>query len=553
MLSSPLRAVAACLFLATHVLAASSHQRVEELGPVPDGWTQGAAANPNAILNLRLAVHQPKAEEFEKRVIELSTPGHPTYGRHMKREEVRDFLQPEKHVSEALNSWLRKEGIPRTDIEDLGDWIKFRVPVSKAEKMLDTRFYNFHSEDNKDNMIRTLEYSVPEELASHVHMIQPTTRFGQLQQHRSTLFKTGHLVNAKVESDDCIGIVTPSCIRKLYRMDKLGNGDPRNKLGISGYLEQYARYEDFAEFLRLFAPEVRGKSFEVESIHYGKNLQNSSLDSGEASLDIQYGISLSNASSVYYTTGGRGPLVPDLDQPNPDEVSNEPYLDQLFYLLSLPDHRLPTVLTTSYGENEQSVPAKYTEQACRMFAQLGARGVSVIFSSGDDGPGSSCQSNDRTKRATFNPIFPAGCPFVTSVGATLVAESGVEEAVYFSAGGFSDRHPRPKYQDKAVDTYLDLLGDRWDGLYNPKGRGFPDVAALGRNFSVYDKGEVTLLSGTRFVLLHLDYMFVISHDEARLTGSQRFRSPLCCRHLEPELCPTRERQRTSGVPQSMAL
>lgn len=218
----------------------------------------------------------------------------------MERDEVRDFLQPEKHVSEALHSWLYKEGIPKTDIEDFGDWIRFRVPVSRAEEMLDTRFYNFHNEDNNARMVRTLGYSVPKGLASHVHMIQPTTRFGQPQQHRSTLFKTGHLADAKVENNDCIGVVTPSCIRKLYRMDELGSGDPRNKLGISGYLEQYARYKDFAEFLRLYAPDMQGKSFEVESIHYGKNLQNSSLDSGEASLDIQYGTSLSNASCLLH-------------------------------------------------------------------------------------------------------------------------------------------------------------------------------------------------------------------------------------------------------------
>src|SRR5438552_2962667 len=100
--------------------------------------------------------------------------------------------------------------------------------------------------------------------------------------------------------------------------------------------------------------------------------------------EIQYGISLSYpVPNTYYTTGGRGPLIPDLDQPTPADNSNEPYLDFLHFILALEDHELPQTLTTSYGEDEQSVPDSYSRTVCQMFGQLGARGVSVIFSSGD--------------------------------------------------------------------------------------------------------------------------------------------------------------------------
>ncbi|KAL9114175.1 MAG: hypothetical protein Q9227_001947 [Pyrenula ochraceoflavens] len=129
-----------------------------------------------------------------------------------------------------------------------------------------------------------------------------------------------------------------------------------------------------------------------------------------------------------------------------------------------------------------------------MFAQLGARGVSVIFSSGDTGVGSACQTNDGKNTTRFLPIFPAACPFVTSVGATRYVEP--EVAVSFSSGGFSDRFPRPSYQDAAVSAYLEGLGDTFAGLYNPEGRGFPDVAAQGVNFAVFDKGRSVGISGT---------------------------------------------------------
>lgn len=219
----------------------------------------------------------------------------------------------------------------------------------------------------------------------------------------------------------------------------------------------------------------------------------------EANLDVQYAYPLSYPTpGYYYSTGGRGQLIPDLDQPTQADNQNEPYLDFLHYILSLPDSDLPTTLTTSYGEDEQSVPEPYTNMTCSLFAQLGARGVSVLFSSGDTGPGSACQSNDGKNTTRLLPIFPAACPYVTSVGGTYHVQP--EIAIGFSSGGFSDRFPRPAYQDAAVTTYLNSIGDTFKGLYNPNGRGFPDVAAQGYNFTVVDAGAEIRVGGTRYVL-----------------------------------------------------
>lgn len=54
------------------------------------------------------------------------------------------------------------------------------------------------------------------------------------------------------------------------------------------------------------------------------------------------------------------------------------------------------------------------------YAQLGSRGISVLFSSGDAGVGSNgtCFSNVDKKKKMFIPEFPTSCPWVTSVGGT---------------------------------------------------------------------------------------------------------------------------------------
>lgn len=153
------------------------------------------------------------------------------------------------------------------------------------------------------------------------------------------------------------------------------------------------------------------------------------------------------------------------------------------------------MLTTSYGESEQSVPAPYARKVCNLIGQLGTRGVSVLFSSGDTGVGSGCLSNDGKNTTKFIPIFPASCPYVTAVGGTVRVDP--EEAIYFSSGGFSDLFPRPSYQDMAVKAYFaNHLGATWSGLYNASGRGFPDVAAQGQYFRVIDHGRQISVGGT---------------------------------------------------------
>lgn len=109
-------------------------------------------------------------------------------------------------------------------------------------------------------------------------------------------------------------------------------------------------------------------------------------------------------------------MIPDGDSPTRADNTNEPYLEFLIALLKLPNWRIPNSISVSYGENEQEIPYSkwevvlsilfqgeeegwqvgendadydlgYAMQVCDMFGQLGARGKSVIFASGDSGVG----------------------------------------------------------------------------------------------------------------------------------------------------------------------
>ena len=110
-------------------------------------------------------------------------------------------------------------------------------------------------------------------------------------------------------------------------------------------------------------------------------------------------------------------------------------------------------------------------------------------------------TNDGNNTTHFMPQFPSSCPWVTSVGGTYGVSP--ERAVVLSGGGFSDRFERPRWQDDAVNQYLDIVGDHFHGLYNPKGRAIPDVAAQAWiDHSIFYRGYDMMSGGTRYVLSH---------------------------------------------------
>lgn len=472
---------------------------METLPGIPEGWKEAGTPDAGKRLHFRIAVTQPNQDLFEQTLMEVSTPSHPKYGQHLKRDELKSMLRPSVEATDAILEWLQESGVSTGDIEDDGEWINFVASVSTAEKMMDAKFKIYQSTVRPDvKKTRTLQYSIPKALHDHIDMIQPTTRFGQIRANRNQVLDKEIIGEAGkgLNATSCNTTITPTCLKNLYNF---ANYKPNSKVGslfgINGFLEEYARFADLAQFEAEYAQWAVGTNFTWTSVHHGILDQQAGNDSVEANLDIQYTVGLTAPlHNNFYSTAGRGKLIPDLDQPVASANENEPYLDFFTWLVKQPDGALPQTLTTSYGEDEQSVPEAYSKSVCNLIGQLGARGVSILFSSGDTGVGSACQTNDGKNTTRFLPTFPASCPYVTAVGGTHYVEP--ESAIYFSSGGFSDRFPRPSYQEKAVSDYLKILGSKWDGLYNPAGRGIPDVAAQGSRFRVIDKGLEISVGGT---------------------------------------------------------
>jgi tripeptidyl-peptidase I len=264
-------------------------------------------------MTLRIAVKQQNVNIFEEKLLNISTPGYEDYGKHMSRDEVHELLKPANASVEVVVSWLTACNIT---YQINSDWIKFETSVRSANQLLGTDFLLYRNQENA-TMLRTLQYSVPDDVADHINLVQPTTRFGDIQSMRAalrnhrktnTISKHTDCAKPKPVKSNCNNTITPSCLLDLYNVQlgiKVNNG---NRIGFASFLKEYSRYQDLASFERQFAPHAIGQNFSEVQFNNGANNQTDQIDdSVEANLDSQYIVGLSHPIPVVeFSTGGLG-------------------------------------------------------------------------------------------------------------------------------------------------------------------------------------------------------------------------------------------------------
>ncbi|KAK0186035.1 family S53 protease-like protein [Armillaria mellea] len=474
------------LFTVSSVVTGSPTPRAmsvhDQRNAAPNRFVRAELADPQATLNFRIGLTPMNITGLEKALYAVSEPGSDLYGQHLSFEEVKGFSGPNSGAVTAVTDWLADNGI--TEVKPSGafnDWLTFTAPVEKANTLLNAQYENFVHTETGERFIRTLTASIPSDLTDFIEVVHPTTSFAKLTFGPTSMMPiptTSSLTErANPAPSSCNSVVTPACLQDLYNISLTPATQSTNRLGVSGFLDQFPQTEDLRKFLDALRPDVSSTTtFILQTLDGGQDPQHTNEAGIEANLDIEYTVGIATGVPTVFISVGDS---------STDGVDG--FLDILNFLNA--EASPPQVLTTSYGFDETDIPASVAMRLCNAYMALGARGVSIIFASGDGGVGG--QSGESC--TTFIPAFPAGCPFVTSVGAT----QGVDEtSASFSSGGFSNIFARPSYQASSVTAYLTALGSTNSGRFSTTGRGFPDVAAQGSNIKIVDGGQTGLVSGT---------------------------------------------------------
>ncbi|KAJ7702024.1 family S53 protease-like protein [Mycena olivaceomarginata] len=416
---------------------------------VPSGFVRRGAAPANEMITLRVGLKSNDAAGLEAKLRSVSSPGSSDFRQWLSMDDrplqVKTFTQPSADTVSAFNTFASANGLVPTVISPNQDWVSITLPVSEANKLFAAQF---------DTRSRA-------RCPSHCHLswlgtsmvIHPTTAFGA---PNTRLVAPGRQINAR----------GPAAINSMASPLPPAT-QTSNTLLVTGYSDDWAQRADLAvTILKLVRPDIPpSTTFTLLTIDNGTNPQSPSDTGLEANLDIQYTMGeYRDRSPVEFLSVGGPPTLDDF----PTAL-----LDTTTFLDGIADP--PTVMTTSTDLQNHFFGLSVATKICNGYMALGARGISVVFASGDGGVRGNHDSTDVCANNTFMPVFPASCPWVTSVGSTQ--GFAPEKAINFTGGGFSNFFPTAYYQTAAT------------------GRGYPDVSLQGWNFEMVAAGEVTNLGG----------------------------------------------------------
>lgn len=305
-----LKALLSAVFLAIPALAVTH----ESLAAVPAGWKlsqQQPAADTQLSLSVAL-VHQ-NLDQLESKLLAVSTPGHPQYGQHLDADDITAQFPP----VEATNvvAWLQSAGIPASSIHNTGSAVHFATTVGQANSLLQTNFAYYT--DGGVEKLRTLSYSIPDNLVNDIDLISPTVYFGKSTASRTiTSFRTKRdsatasqeqAASSVSVAASCQTSITPSCLQEMYSTGGYTpDAQSGSKVGFGSFLNETAIYSDLFLYEQIFG--IPHQTFTVELINNGTNYQNST-NIGEANLDVQNIIGLSHPLPVVEFITGGSPYV----------------------------------------------------------------------------------------------------------------------------------------------------------------------------------------------------------------------------------------------------
>ncbi|KAF2163173.1 hypothetical protein M409DRAFT_68772 [Zasmidium cellare ATCC 36951] len=480
---------------------------ITKRAPVDHGWQCISPAPRDGSIKLHIAIRQADGgNAVEQQLLKASDPNSATFRQHLTAKEVAQLSQPSDESVNTVQDWLRQHGLITSTVQPHGI-CEIDTTISVVENMLNASYHSFS--DGTATIMRTEIFYLPDGIAKHIDFITPTTMFPNPSKgdgiHRELLKRSQ--TTQQLERRDSCGpndYSTPTCIRQVYGINYTaapnrttfavfateGASATYDQASLQKYLEQYNK------------PAAAARpSYIINGAGDPANEGGIEADF-EVALDTQALLGLAwPAQGILYNRGG-------VFGPN---VGTE-YDRFVAFLTELMNYEtVPSVVSFSESQPENLMDRDYALRLCNMMAAIGDRGVTLIFSSGNNGANGDNASNDPPHKAIFEPKFPASCLWVTSVGGTtnLADEQAATKSTIpllssiggyvASGGGFSNYFPAPSWQAVATTNYISThvpTSYFTESGFSRYGRGIPDVSAFSTQFPTYVNGFSVPIGGT---------------------------------------------------------
>lgn len=455
---------------AVHMEAGDHHPR--------DDFTIVGFPKPSQLHDVVFAVKQQNLDTLNDFLMDVSNPKSSNYGRYMNRDAIAN-LTANVAGTKAVVTYLLAQGVTNIKSGLHGEYIVAEAPVSTWESLFDTTFYLYKHIGFYKTIVRAKVYSLPEELASHVSAVFNTVQLPpRIRDVRAPSLKE-HRAGA--------GSITPALLNSYYHITT-NTGNALASQCLFESLGQYYSPADLSTFETNYNLPQDAVDEDIGGYVSDSECVDNANNCAEANLDVQYMMAVSQVTPTTYWY---------------EDNQVDPFTAWIIDVAN--SENPPLVNSISYGSIEPEMPSSLANAFNIEAQKLGAMGVSILVSSGDDGV-ANFQARYNKRKCGYNPSFPATSPYVTAIGATQGPESGTTEiacasdtgGVITTGGGFSTVFDAPSYQTATIASYMSSLPSEQQPAagYAVNGRGYPDIAMAGLNYEVVIGGKTYEVSGT---------------------------------------------------------
>ena len=453
-------------FLFTALLAASSAGLVDlhHTTHIPAGWraTPEQVAGNAVFHNVMVGLKRSNTAKLSQLVAEVSDPKGARYLNYPSYEALGDMVRPQAEHTAAVKAWVAEHGAAIVSEHPHGDYLTLQATAAQLEAMSNGEFTTFvHGATGMKVHRITNGVRVPDAVAEAVETFSGFNGFPLEPK----------VAKVKVNAKQCP--VTPPVVRSAYNVTHVEKSNGTNIQAIAQFQGQYVSPSDLSSFCKEYDP-TSGSCMVQKFV--GPNTPSQPGD--ESMLDTEYIIPLSQNTETWVYSYPNYDFCGDLVNFGAGVTNSSTH---------------PYVISISYGSQfADACPKALMTRFASDIEKMGAMGITVMTSSGDDGSGQ--------MGGQLNPSYPASVPHVVAVGATsfMHGTSGQEQATtqFGSGGGFSYNFDVPSYQAADLSSYLSTVALPKKCAYAKSGRGTPDVSALGEEFAVMANGAVKCLDGT---------------------------------------------------------
>ena len=307
--------VAALQAVCSSRLVLESDQR---LAREHEHWTEVGEAHQDDRMGLVFALRQRNHRALERKLMQVSTPGHLSYGKHLTGKEIRALTKPSRRTRSRIRHWLAAAGVSiKSDCLSThgAEFVECSVSVAQASSLLDITVYEYRDPQGHKALRAGSHYTVPDIVAPHLDFVGGVHRLGHDESRMELepvegpeqLVRTSSSSRSRRSGHAAQGLhVTPNTIRQLYGIgNEVGVGNiSKNSQAVVQFLDQHYDPDDLILFMEKYGDNFQHMTGVTEEV--GPNTGGGHGAGLEASLDLQYIMAVgANIPTWFWSTGGR--------------------------------------------------------------------------------------------------------------------------------------------------------------------------------------------------------------------------------------------------------